>query len=563
MTNENKELLLEDIEDDGNFDFDELERKLELEIDLQMSDLQLLKNEQEQIGDEANLGEVIKGVVWEQFMNQVAAKAGADFIIENQGLTLDLRKDAHIQTTENFANGKIATHNTKINYQERYDDWQSNFKKDENGNIVTHPTRSGKDEATLVKGARNPFDKNRPTGSVENKTDMDHTVPAAEIIRDPAANAHMTKDEQIEFANSDANLSEMDSSLNRSKGDNSTTDWLDNPNSKGQKPNEIFDISDEEDKKMRQKNVEAREEYEKKKKGAEQKSIEAGKQSRKEEAFRIGGKALRSAIMLLFAEFTKEVISKLIKWLKSAQKSLKNLMEYIKEAIKSFVSKLKTHLKNASNNFLTTILSAIYGPIVATIKKVWILLKQGWKSLKEAINYLKNPENQKQPLSLRLLETGKIVMAGLSAVSGIVLGEIIEKSLMSIPFLAVEIPLLGSLANIIGLLAGGLTAGIIGAIAINMINKAVEKKQKDLNLGEQIEKGNEILNTQAQLIVVGEEKLSNTKGSVGYSIAKRHAMAQDEITNSLSNIFSKGENTSKNNDESFDDMDRILKGLLD
>ncbi len=61
---------------------------------------------------------------------------------------------------------------------------------------------------------------------------MDHTVSAAEIIRDPAANAHMTKDEQIAFANSDANLNEMDSSLNRSKGDKSMTDWLDNPNSK-------------------------------------------------------------------------------------------------------------------------------------------------------------------------------------------------------------------------------------------------------------------------------------------------------------------------------------------
>ncbi len=565
MSKENMEQYLEtlDTEIEDTFDFDDLEVKLEREIELQMSDLQLLKEEQIQIGNEENLGEIIKGVVWEQFMNQVAAKAGADFIAENQGLTLDLRKDAHIQTTENFANGKIATHNTKINYQERYDDWQSNFKKDENGNIVTHPTRSGKEEATLVKGARKPFDKNRPTGSVENKTDMDHTVSAAEIIRDPAANAHMTKEEQIEFANSDANLYEMDSSLNRSKGDNSTTDWLDNPNSKGQKPNEIFDISDEEYKNMRQKNVEAREEYEKKKKEAEQKSIEAGKQSRKEEAFRIGGKALRSAIMLLLAEFTKEVISKLIKWLKSGQKSLKTLMEYIKEAIKSFVSNLKTHLKNASNNVLTTILSAIYGPIVATIKKVWILLKQGWKSLKEAINYLKNPENQNQPLSIRLLEMGKIVMAGLSAVSAIVLGEIIEKSLMTIPFLAVEIPLLGSLANIIGLFAGGLTAGIIGAIAINIINKAVEKKQKELNLSEQIEKSNEILNTQAQLIVVGEEKLSNTKDSVSDSIAKRHAMAQDEITNSLRKIFSEGEDTSKNNDDSYDDMDRIIKGLLD
>ena len=563
MSKENAELNILEIEAIDSFDFDELEEKLQNELELQLADVAILKEEKEQIGNENNLGEIIKGVVWEQFINQIAAKAGTDFISENQGLTLDLRKDAHIQTTENFEKGKIATHNTKIDYQERYDDWQSNFVKDENGNVVTHTTRSGKKEATLVKGARKPFDDGRPSGSAEKHTDMDHTVSTAEIIRDTAANAHMTKEEQIAFANSETNLNEMDSSLNRSKGDKSTTEWLDNPNANGQKPNEIFDISDEDDKRMRQKDAEAREEYEKQKKEAEQKTIEAGKKSRKEEAFRIGGKALRSAIMLLFAEFVKEVIGKLVKWLKSAQKSFKTLMEYIKEAIKSFISKLKTHLKNASNNVLTTILTAIYGPIVATIKKVWILLKQGWKSLKDAVNYLNNPDNQNQPLSIRLLETGKIVMAGLSAVSAIVLGEIIEKSLMTIPFLAIEIPLLGSLANLIGLFAGGLTAGIIGAIAINLIDKAVEKKQKEFNLNKQIDKSNEILNTQAQLIVVGEEKLSNTKDSVSDSIAKRHAMAQQEITNSFKNIFDEDEDASKNNDDSFDDMERIIKGLLD
>ena len=324
MSKENMELPLESIEIEGTFDFDELESKLEHEIELQMTDLQLLKEEHKQIGNEDSLGEIIKEVVWEQFMNQVAAKAGTDFIAENQGLKLDLRKDAHIQTTEDFEKGEIATHNTKIKYQERYDDWQSNFKKDENGNAVPHTTRSGKKEATLVKGARKPFDKNRPSGSVEKKPDIEHTVSGAEIIRDTATNAHMTKEEQIAFANSETNLNEMDSSLNRSKSDKSTNDWLDNPNANGQKPNEIFDISDEDDKKMRQKNVEAREEYEKKKKEAEQKSIEAGKKSRKEEAFRMAN--IPIAIMLLFTEFTKEVISKLDKMVESQlRKSLDTL----------------------------------------------------------------------------------------------------------------------------------------------------------------------------------------------------------------------------------------------
>ena len=42
-------------------------------------------------------------------------------------------------------------------------------------------------------------------------------------------NAHLSKEEQIAFANSDKNLNEMRSDLNRSKKDTPMTEWLDNP----------------------------------------------------------------------------------------------------------------------------------------------------------------------------------------------------------------------------------------------------------------------------------------------------------------------------------------------
>lgn len=238
MDRENAELksASEQEFEEESFDFDELEEKLQAQLEAEFSDLEFLKEEKGKIGSPENLGNVVMDVIWDQLINQVAIGLGAEaadaFIKENNGLTLDLRSEAHIQTTENFENGKVATHNTKIDYQERYDDWQSNFVKDENGNIATHTTRSNKQEATLVSGARAPFDKGRPKGSAEKQTDMDHTVPAAEIIRDPAANAHMTKAEQIAFANSEANLNEIDRSLNRSKGDKATTEWLDNPNAR-------------------------------------------------------------------------------------------------------------------------------------------------------------------------------------------------------------------------------------------------------------------------------------------------------------------------------------------
>ncbi|MCR6524432.1 cation diffusion facilitator family transporter [Lysinibacillus capsici] len=570
MSKENAELNINKIEVADSFDFDELENKLQSELELQLSDLDVLKDEKEKIGNEDNLGNIIKDVVWEQFINQIAAKAGTDFTKENKELTLDLRKEAHIQTTENFEKGKIAKHNTYINYQERYDNYQDSFEKNENGEIKTrYDNRTGtykkvlrqdkKDENKKIVryGLRHEFDQGRDKGS--SSVHKDHTVSVGEIVRDPEANTHLSRNEQITFANSDKNLNDLDSVANQSKGDSSMNDWLESER-EGKKPAERFNINEE---KLREQERIAREEYEKKKQEGIQKSMEEGKKSRKEEAFRITGKALRTAVMLMFTEFIKEVISKLIKWLKSAQKNLNTLFEHIKEAINSFISKMKTHLRNAGNSVLTTIFTAIYGPIFATIKKVWILLKQGWKSIKEAINYLKSPDNKDKPLGILLLETGKIVMAGLSAVSAIVLGEAVEKSLMTIPFLAVEIPLLGSLANLIGLFTGGITAGIIGAIAINLIDKAVEKRQINYNVSKQIEKGNEILNTQSQLIAVSSEKLSNTKETVSNSITERHAKARDEVNESLNLIFNEEVSNSKNNKDTFDEMEKIIKGLLD
>lgn len=475
--NENVEILEEGIEDFINLD--DLESKLFEDIDNDLNDLEFLRKQEALIGNPNALGEVVKNVVWEQFQNLIGVKAGKDFIETNRENTLDLSNSAHIQTTENFEKGIIATHNDKIDYKQRYDEWNDNFQKDVNGNIVTHSTRTGTNEASLKKDARTPFDKGRPAGSIQNRTDMDHTISAGEIIRDPEANAHLSKQEQIEFANSSTNLNEIESDLNRSKGDLNTDDWLDNPNAKGQKPSEIFDISDDKDKQLRDKNKEAREEYKKRKEEGKQKSIETGRQSQKEEAFRIGKSATKAVLLQLLAELIKEIFSKLAKWLKSKEKKLKTLIESLKNAIHSFINDLKKKLIRVGNTVITTIATAIIGPIVGTLKKIWMLLKQGWSSLKQAIAYLRSPDAKKKPFNIVMLEVGKIVMAALTVGGALILSEIIEKGLMAIPIFTIQIPLLGSLANILGLFLGAVISGLIGAIAINLIDKLIAKQQQD------------------------------------------------------------------------------------
>lgn len=557
--------------DAEDMDFAQLESQLETEIDSQMEDLKVLEEEHDKIGNPATIGETVKNVVWEQFINQVGVIAGEDFIRENRGLTLDLRDSAHIQTTENFEKGKIATHNDKIDYQKRYDDWQANFQHDENGDVKTHQTRTGKQEATLVNGARKPFDEGRPTGSVERGTDMDHTVSAGEIIRDPEANAHLSKEEQIAFANSEANLNEMNAGQNRSKGDKSMTDWLDNPNKNGQKPDEIFDINEEQKEQYREKDKEARTEYERVKKEGEKRSIETGKKSQREEAFRIGGKALRSVIMGLLASLIKDIIQKLVAWFRSGKRSLSTFIDSVKLAIKSFLSNLKTHLLNAGNTLITTIFTAIFGPVIGMIKKAWIFLKQGYKSVKEAIEFFKNPANKNMPFSIKMMEVGKIIVTGATAGGAILLGETIEKGLMTIPVFAFQIPLLGSLASLLGMFFGALISGLIGALALNLIDKMIAKKQRSINQSQQINKKNDIINSQEQILVVTAAHAANDKKDTAQNVMIRHQEANDIIEKSTSSVDEnlnavndnekKSEEIQTQNTSALDEIDDILNNL--
>lgn len=524
-----------------DFNLDSLEMQLEMEVEEQLLELGDLEEDFKKIGNPESLGNTVMNVVWEQFINQVGVIAGEDFIKENKGLKLDLRDSAHIQTTENFGKGKIASHNDKIDYQKRYDDWQSNFQHNDDGSVKTHKTRSGKEEATLVSGARKPFDDGRPTGSVERNTDMDHTVSAGEIIRDAAANAHLDKKEQITFANSENNLNEMNASHNRSKADKSTSDWLDIPNANGQRPEEIFDnLSPELQEQYRKKDKEARTEYERVNKEGEKRSVETGKQSQKEETFRIGGKALRAAVMGLLAELMRNIIQKLVVWFKSSKRKLETLIDSIKSAIHVFFNNLKQNLLTAGNTILTSIATAIFGPIISMLKKAWIFLKQGWKSLKEAYNYIKDPKNKGKSFSILMLEVGKIIIAGVTAGGAIFLGEVIEKGLLTIPGFGFEIPFFGSLANILGIFLGAVVSGIVGATALNLIDKAIAKKQKSLNAIQQIDKSNEILQKQKLQTYVVIANVQETKSKIATDIKNRHAEVQCElkdIANSMKNTL--------------------------
>ena len=562
MANENEQFELQ--KTDIDIDYEQL-LSLESSLEDSLKDIaehiDQLDIDRDKLQNNEYLQESIENIVWEQVQLQLAAQIGEEFIKDNNGQTLDLRKEAHIQTAENFEKGKVATHNRDVDYQERYDTWQAKFQIDDKGNIKTHTTRSGKIENTIKKDAREFLDKNRPTGSKAKGTDMDHTISAGEIIRDSRVNAFMNENQQYAFANSDINLNEMRSSVNRAKGSKSVPDYLDYPNSKGQYAKDNQNLSESEIKHMKEKYNHAKDDLDNKVNEAEKRAIKSGKKSRRDEALKISGKALKAALLQLLSEFLRELISKFISWLKDTERNLSTFIDKIKEAIISFINNLANHVLNVGKSVVTMIASAIVGPVINTVLKAWTFIHQGWKSLKEAIDYLNNPDNKEKSVQIMMLEIGKIVVAGLSATGAIVLGETLGASLTaSFPVLAISIPLLGTIGSLIGTFMGATLSGIIGAFVLKMIDQQIVEKQISELSSEKIDQKNEMLVIQDQLLDVKNIKLQVEKNTIVNTIKERHDVAASLMKEKLSDIFSESRTDDKSD---FDEIDALLQELLD
>ena len=569
MPNANDNKLSQSIESLEDIEIDFFDEMLQDQVDEELAGLEFLEEEKQKIGNPDNLGEVIKDVVWQQIINQLGVTAGQEFIEENRGLHLDLRPSGHIQTTKNFRKGKLATHNREIDYKKRYRDYTNNFKKNEDGSIQYKVnSKTGKREPELrVRNSkvdpdgkhhntnyipRTKFDAQREKGS--KLAHNDHIVPVNKIIKDAELAAHLDQEDIIKIANSEENIIVLDPGANQSKGSKDMQEWL-NSERNGEKPAERFGLDEKE---LTQKNKEAKEHIEKEKEIGRNKSIETGKQSLKEETLLIGGKALQSAIMILLADFIKGIVAEIIQWFRTVKRTFQSLSDRIKAAIDSFVANLKAKLFKAAYGALTSIAAAIIGPVVGVIKKAFIMLKQGWRSLKEAIDYLKNPENKGKPIEIKLFEIGKIVAAALSVTGAIVLGELIEKGLVAaFAPLATPIPAIGSIAGVIGIFFGAAISGILGAIAINKIQKSIEGAQiREINLAK-IAKGNEAMGTQAILKAANQERLMRKKDSAINTIIERHIEAGEIMKDKFEKIEKNLEEDTSIKEIS-DENDRLL-----
>jgi hypothetical protein len=548
MTKNKNAIIDEDIEfDEEELSIEDIEANLQAELEMQLSDLSVLEEDREKIGNPDSLGKVILDEVWTQFGNQIG---------------LDMTNETLIQAYNR-------------EHPEEYNKAIADaIMQDEKYKAANEAMKQQHQEGTLVDSYTGK------TMTASDKPNLDHVVPRKELydnVRRKQANI-----DTADLANKDENLAPTNESLNKSKKDKSNQQYVDE---RAQREETLRKQNESAHKKIDESNksdVEKRLEHEKIDKRLQDKldadddlMMEADAKARKainkdiakgvakQTAKKAGKDALKAMAVAALFDLLKAIMNGLVRFFKEKHKSFKLFLTEMKESIKRFISHISSFVRTGASSLVGTVLSEIFGPVVSMFKKLASFIKQGVSTIVEAVHYLTNKENKDKPLSIKIAQVGKIVTVGLTAAGAIVGGELIEKALMQIPVMAVEIPLLGSLANITGMFLASLLMGIIGAVVINKIDQFIAKQQRNNNLNSQIDKKNEILETQDKLIDVKIQKMAKTKETASQSMFENREQALAIISEAMTTIHHENENEDgDDNDESLsksaDDLAKLL-----
>ena len=539
---------------ESSFDFDELEEKLQSQLKLELSELEILKENQKQIGDPDNLGKVVEDVIWEQFANQIG---------------LDITDETLIQKYDR-------------EHPEGYEEVGKQVMKDKVYIAAKNKMKQQQQNGELVDAYTGiEFQKN-------DKMNVDHVIPRKKLFDNARRKQAGLSVKQL--ANKVENLQPTNESLNKSKGEKTNKEYilkrkerekdLIKVNERANKKIENSNLSDLEkksqikknNKKLQDKldaNTDKMLEAQKKAENAIKKDVAVG--AVKQVGEKAGKDALK--VMAISALFTllKEIMNGLVRFFKSKKKSMDNFLSEMKNSIKGFFEKILNFIQTGVSNFIGTIVSEIFGPIVSTIRKLASVIKQSVSSVSEAIHYLLDKKNRNISFPIKIMQVGKIIIVGLTGIAALELSEIIEKGLGTIlPALSlIQIPLLGSLANIIGIFMGAVVSGIIGAIAINLIERMIKRQYEMEITDKKIDKSNEILGLQHKIINLNENKVVETKERMSTNIKERHRQTANYIKNTFNKIFNKKIETNKNevskensNKDKFDEINSLLDELM-
>ena len=517
MENELLVLNTEEVYESENLNYDELEELLEQQFTMEFSSLEKLEVECKEISSPDKLGDVILDEIWNQFSNQIGLDMTSDTLLKQYNDNKDRPKEYTKKIGEDILKDKRYTAANKAMKE-----------KQKLGNL--------KDEYT------------GKTLKVNEKANLDHVVARKQIFENPWRK--IADIETADLANKSENFAATNESLNKSKGAKSNSEYIKNREAREKKlkdqvkrANEKIDkknISDVEKKNLKAENEKRLNDKlaadSKKMLKAEKTAKKAiNKDIAKKASVRMANKAGKDAVKAMFVAalfgMLKEIMNALVRFFKSKKRSFDAFLEEMKNALYSFFGKIRDFIKEGIDSFVGSIVGEIIGAFAQKLKKLPNLIKQLFGSIRESISYLSNPENQTHSTAIKIAHISKIITSALVGVGAMFLGEYFEKYLLTISGMQTLIPLLGTIANILGMFLASLLTGILGAVIINRLDQFISKKLIEENQKQQADKKNELLRIQDVQIFVAEQNVAVKRNDIFSKMAKNHQKLRELLGN--------------------------------
>ena len=526
MENELLVLNTEEVDELQTLNYDELEELLEQQFEMEFSNLESLQTEFKEIGSPDKLSEVILDEIWNQFGNQIGLDMTSDTLLK--------------QYNDKHPNGYTKEEGAKILKDKRYIDANKAMKE-------TQKTGNLKDEYTGKKL------------KINEKANLDHVVARKQLFENPWRK--IADIDTADLANKKENFAATNESLNKSKGATSNSDYIKNREVREkklrdqvQRANEKIDkknISDAEKRNLKAINEKKLNDKlaadSKKMLNAEKKAKKAiNKDIAKKVPVKVANKAGKDAVKAMFVAalfgMLKEIMNALVRFFKSKKQSFDAFLEEMKKALHSFFGKIKDFIKVGVDSFVGSIVGEIIGAINQKLQKITNVVKQIFGSIRESISYLSNPENQSHPTEIKIAHISKIITTALVGVSAMFLGEYFEKYLLTISGMQTSIPLLGTIANILGMFLASLLTGILGAIIINGLDGFISRKLQEENKKQQADKKNELLRIQDIQIFVAEENVAIKRDHIFSKMAQNHQKLRELLEKIQGDIYQSKDN---------------------
>ena len=517
MENELLVLNTEEVYESENLNYDELEELLEQQFTMEFSNLEKLEVECKEISSPDKLGDVILDEIWNQFSNQIGLDMTSDTLLKQYNDNKDRPKEYTKKIGEDILKDKRYTAANKAMKE-----------KQKLGNL--------KDEYT------------GKTLKVNEKANLDHVVARKQIFENPWRKIADINTEDL--ANKSENFAATNESLNKSKGAKSNSEYIKNRElrekelrNQVQRANEKIDKKNISDAEKRNLKAENEKRLNDKLAADSKKMLKAEKTAKKainkdiakKASVRMANKAGKDAVKAMFVAalfgMLKEIMNALVRFFKSKKRSFDAFLEEMKNALYSFFGKIRDFIKEGIDSFVGSIVGEIIGAFAQKLKKLPNLIKQLFGSIRESISYLSNPENQTHSTAIKIAHISKIITSALVGVGAMFLGEYFEKYLLTISGMQTPIPLLGTIANILGMFLASLLTGILGAVIINRLDQFISKKLIEENQKQQADKKNELIRIQDVQIFVAEQNVAVKRNDIFSKMAKNHQKLRELLGN--------------------------------